>query len=240
MTIGTSPAQPDWGDWLHGERVIACPPFEELSAYFDGELPDREMRALRNHLGSCNRCAALLADFRRIHVSVNADDTYALPRSFVLTEEMIAPHRQPATVSRFSDFARRTAALPVIAAIAAVLLLAVIGGDVWTHRGGSSANQGGEPRVVMIGGVPVEVDEDDNASFGAASAGAMNGNGASAEADTGPTSTTPAADSSDSTPWWNWWRAIELALGLTVGSLVVTILSRRQPRHPFGSETSPS
>jgi hypothetical protein len=153
---------------------------------------------------------------------------------------MIAPRRQGAPISRFSDFARRTAALPVIAAIAAVLLLAVIGGDIWTHRGGSTTSQESAPRVVMIGGVPVEVDEDDNASFGAASAGAMNGNGASAEADTGPSTTTPSANSGNSTPWWNWWRAIELALGLTVGSLVVTILSRRQPRRLFGSETSPS
>ncbi len=198
------------------------------------------MRALRGHIAGCERCTELLGDFRRIHDRVNAEDAYALPRSFLLTETMVTQRRQPAPISRFGDFARRVAVLPVLTAIAAVVLIAVVGADLWSHNGGSPANQDDAPRVVMIGGVPVEVDENDNASFGAASAGAMNGNGASAEANTGPSAAKPAATSNDSGGWFSWWRAIELALGLTVAALIVTILSRRQPRRLFGSETSPS
>jgi anti-sigma factor RsiW len=39
---------------------------DKLSAYFDGELPDEEQRAVEAHLRGCAECAAVLNDLKRI------------------------------------------------------------------------------------------------------------------------------------------------------------------------------
>lgn len=230
-----------WSEAHDAGVAAACPSFEALSAYFDGELPDAEMRSIRLHVASCPRCAPVIADFRSISSLLNDAEALTLPRSFALTESMVdregasAHPIAPVTpITRATRGVNRLHVLPIITAIAALLLIAFIGGEVWTG-GDSSSSPDSANRVVMIGGVPVEVDDD--ATFGAASAGAMNGSAPTTEA--GQPSAAPAAGSSGSWDWFNWWRPFEAVLGLTIVALIVTMLSRRRPRRAQQAETSP-
>jgi hypothetical protein len=224
-------------------HAAACPSFDALSAYFDGELPDADLRAIRSHVASCERCGSIVADFRIVNSMLNSAETSTLPRSFTLTESMIAgpsaPPRSPTPAASFERATRRLRSvsfLPVMTAIAALLLVAVISGEAWSGNNGSAppsaqTTSGDSGNVLMIGGVPVTIDDD--ASYGAASAGAMNtGEGAASAA-----ASSPRQD--DSRDWFNWWRPFEAVLGLTVVALLVTMVSRRRPRHARTSETSP-
>jgi hypothetical protein len=232
MTGWQSGEQPQRQELRDAGVAEVCPPFDTLSAYFDGELPEIEMRAIRSHVAACENCAPIIADFRGIHSALSDTANYQLPRSFALTESMIAPRqpkRAPAPVTPFARFAstvRHASMIPIMTAIAALLLVAVIAGEAWTD--GSNPNTGADtgPRIVMVGGVPVEVEDD--ATFGAASSGAMNGNSPATETDTSTGAAQPSRNSDD---WFNWWRPFELVLGLTVAALIVTMMSRRRPRH---------
>lgn len=233
MTGEDSATQSQWSDDRTIGVAAACPSFDTLSAYFDGELPDAEMRAIRTHLATCQQCAPIVADFRSINGLLNEMSAYALPRSFAITEAMTgqAPANSrplaPVTpLERVTAQVRRLSLLPMVTAIAALLLIAVIAGEAWTGGENPPPTAGSEARVVMIGGVPVTVDDD--ATFGAASAGAMNGNGG--ESATGADSGTSSSNARNSRDWFNWWRPFEVALGLTVAALIVTMLSRRRPR----------
>ncbi|MGH2550276.1 MAG: zf-HC2 domain-containing protein [Thermomicrobiales bacterium] len=204
-----------------------CPSFDTLSAYFDGELAEAEMRAIRSHVATCQNCAPIISDFRGIHSTLSDLGNYQLPRSFALTESMLTPAVPKRPLARVSPFERMTRTvrqapiIPIMTAIAALLLIAAIAGEAWS--GGSSPNTAadGGTRVLMVGGVPVEVEND--ATFGAASAGSMNG-------DTPASADSAAQSSRNSIEWFNWWRPFELVLGLTVAALIVTMMSRRQPR----------
>lgn len=234
MTGEESAIQTQWSEDRDAGVAATCPSFDTLSTYFDGELPEVEMRSIRSHLATCPRCAPVIADFRSINSLLNDEQLYALPRSFALTEEMAA---QPGAVtrsfipvaplSRVAGSARSVPLFPILTAIAALLLIAVISGEAWTG-GGSSSTPGGETaRTIIIDGVPVEVDDD--ATFGAASAGAMNNAESSASAEA--SSKTSSSNAGDSRDWFNWWRPFEAVLGLTVVALIVTMMSRRRPRH---------
>ncbi|CAN5330315.1 hypothetical protein BH09CHL1_BH09CHL1_23490 [soil metagenome] len=232
MTGRQSAEQPQRRENRDTGVAEACPSFDTLSAYFDGELPEIDMRAIRTHVATCQNCAPIISDFRGIHSTLSDVGNYQLPRSFVLTESMIAPalpKRVPAPITplhRIATTVRRAPMIPIMTAIAALLLVAVIAGEAWT--GGSSPNTAADsgPRTVMIGGVPVEVEDD--TTFGAASADSMNGESPSTDADT---ANSAAQSSRSSNEWFNWWRPFELVLGLTVAALIVTMMSRRRPRH---------
>lgn len=231
MTGERNAEQPQRREYRDAGVAEACPSFDTLSAYFDGELPEIEMRAIRTHLATCQNCAPIIADFRNIHSTLSAPGNYQLPRSFALTESMLTPalpKRGRASLTPFSrivTMVRRAPMIPIMTAIAALLLVAVIAGEAWTGSSNSSTADSGT-RIVMVGGVAVEVEDD--ATFGAASAGAMNGDSPATDAGT---DTSAAQSSRSSNDWFNWWRPFELVLGLTVAALIVTMMSRRRPRH---------
>lgn len=66
---------------------------ERLSAYLDDQLAPAERAALERHLPACARCAAELAELRRIVALLHAMPAPALPRSFAL----------PATAAQAED-----------------------------------------------------------------------------------------------------------------------------------------
>jgi anti-sigma factor RsiW len=235
MAGDNSAIHTQWSEDRDVNIAAVCPSFETLSAYFDGELPEIEMRAVRSHVSACPQCAPVIADFRAVNSLLNDAQAYALPRSFTLSpsmteQERSSPHTPITPFRRAARHARSASLLPVMTAIAALLLIAVIAGDAWSGGGGdadpAAAHTG---NVIMIGGVPVTVDDD--ATFGAASAGTMNGNAESSTHDSGAGKPAAPAINSDSIDWFNWWRPFEALLGLTVALLIVTMLSRRRPRH---------
>lgn len=232
MTSKQSAGQTQRGEDRELGSAASCPSFDALSAYFDGELREDEMRTIRTHVATCRHCAPVISDFRDIHGSLNDADIFQLSRSFVLTEPMAAqvlPNRTLTPVTPLSRIARQVRSaplLPVMTVIAALLLIAVIASDAWGGDGNPNSASNGTSRVIMVGGVPVEVEDD--ATFGAASAGSMNGDSPASDSEGASTSTPKSGNSSD---WFNWWRPFELILGLTVAALIVTMMSRRRPRH---------
>jgi anti-sigma factor RsiW len=234
MAGENSAIQTQWSEDRDVGIAAACPSSETLSAYFDGELPEITMRAVRSHVAACPHCAPVIADFRAINSMLNDSRAYALPRSFTLTESMTGQKKAgpPAPVTplgRVAQRARSAPLFPIMTVLAAVLLIAVIAADAWS--GGSEPDPAAADtgNVVMIGGVPVTVDDD--ATFGAASAGTMNGHATTSGADSGAGKAASTSNTRDSVDWFNWWRPFEALLGLTVAALIVTMLSRRRPRH---------
>lgn len=47
-----------------------CPFAEEVSAYFDGELPSEERARIEAHLETCATCREMLADFRELRATL--------------------------------------------------------------------------------------------------------------------------------------------------------------------------
>lgn len=58
-------------------------PSELISAYLDGELTDREMTSLTDHLASCGRCSAELEDMQRVRTAIRSLPVLELPRGIV-------------------------------------------------------------------------------------------------------------------------------------------------------------
>ena len=51
---------------------MSCEFEEEVSAWFDGELPEFEAARVRAHVAECRSCTDLLADFESVRESVRA------------------------------------------------------------------------------------------------------------------------------------------------------------------------
>jgi hypothetical protein len=71
---------------------------EQLSALLDKQLPSQEQAQCEAHLRACQQCQALLNDLRHTAALLHALPQPALPRSFVLTPEMLraaAPIEEP-------------------------------------------------------------------------------------------------------------------------------------------------
>jgi negative regulator of sigma E activity len=128
---------------------------EQLSAYLDGELAERERKPLEAHLVNCTDCQRELAELRQVRQLLHALPTPALPRSFALPvpAEEPAPVRRAAhspapsatpSAGRGGRLARAAQWTGGLAASIGLLLIlggALVGG---AHLGGaaSSASQG--------------------------------------------------------------------------------------------------
>src|SRR5262249_38101699 len=100
--------------------------FEQSAAYVDGMLGGEERRMIDDHLASCARCAALMADLRafRNEVALDLDREYR-PETTTLTAPWLIRIKAmlPAPLSEIP--------LWVYAAAPALLLLAVAWWVVW-------------------------------------------------------------------------------------------------------------
>ena len=58
-------------------------PSELISAYLDGELADREVTSLMNHLASCGRCSAEVEDMQRVRAAIRSLPVLEMPIGLV-------------------------------------------------------------------------------------------------------------------------------------------------------------
>ncbi|MGH2558900.1 MAG: anti-sigma factor family protein [Thermomicrobiales bacterium] len=119
--------QPEGGEGTAGQHLSA----DNLNAYFDGELSAAARSHAESHLQSCAACRRDLADLRTTVTLLRGLPEQRPRRSFLLSPEL-------ARTSRTSWFLRLMPSLPALrtaTAVVAMLLVAVIAGDVWTNQG---------------------------------------------------------------------------------------------------------
>jgi anti-sigma factor RsiW len=165
MTAGTHHQHSDWDQQ-----------FEQLSAYLDNEVDERERAALEQHLPTCEECRRALEELGQSRALLRALPTPALPRSFLLPESGAVPEplsrggRRSAAALSSSDQragARRARALQWIGGLVAALGLFLLIGTALPggfhsatsassarSYGGASANQ--EPSSNVQTRVPSE------------------------------------------------------------------------------------
>jgi hypothetical protein len=80
-------------------RVDAHPPDEQLSAYLDTALAERESRRLAEHVDGCERCASLLIELGSVKMLAGSLPALQPSRSFVLGPEHAVASR-PARAPR--------------------------------------------------------------------------------------------------------------------------------------------
>jgi Putative zinc-finger len=223
----------DHGDW---------PSFETLSAYADGELHASEQGTVASHLDTCPFCRSIVADIELLSLAVRSVQAPAPSRSFRLTIDtpgIQLPVQLPsATTQPIPIESRRTLPsrlLPYATVIAAILLLTVFTGDLFSRQDGSSPSTAAPtstPAVLIIDGTAFT--EDDSSSIHAAGMEPTSQNSTSADQPIGAnsTSTEPpiAVSSTNSDSNVNGWLIAEVLLGLTVALLLVTMLRGRASR----------
>lgn len=150
------------------ELHSACPAFEQLSAYVDGELGASEQSTIQEHLAHCLDCGAIITDLNLLSSALIATTPIVTARSFALTPEMAGLQERPSELD--SRRPKVFPCYPVFSAIAAVLVIALIAGDM--IFGDSSTNvqpTRSSDETLMINGTPF-TPADNDAQFGAASA----------------------------------------------------------------------
>ncbi len=114
---------------------------DQLSAYLDYELPDAERTRVRDHLRRCPACENELATLRATKQLLTEVPLQSLPRSFVLTPDMVG-RAMSGPVERRRSFGWTLAGrLRTATALVAVLLVLVLSSDFLNHSvlGGSAA-----------------------------------------------------------------------------------------------------
>jgi tetratricopeptide (TPR) repeat protein len=119
---------------------------EKLSDYLDGELPSDERRAVEAHLSGCIHCAGVLDELKRVVARARwieprppQSDLWAgIAREIDATSgDAVAttPFRSPVAPVAVRMVSRRVSLSLMQLAAAAVLLMAVSGGLVWSIAG---------------------------------------------------------------------------------------------------------
>jgi Putative zinc-finger len=105
-------------------------PYELISAWADGELPQPEQARLEVHLRECDACRALLADFRTLAAAARHETIPPIPADLAARiGSRTATMPRPARVTRFPIFRMR---LPLATAAAVLLLVSMW--IVWEGR----------------------------------------------------------------------------------------------------------
>src|SRR5690349_3625943 len=81
-----------------GDHVL-----DQLSAYIDYELSDAERERVREHLRRCPACENELATLKATKQLLNEVPLQAVPRSFILTPDMVG-HAMSGPVERRRSF----------------------------------------------------------------------------------------------------------------------------------------
>jgi anti-sigma factor RsiW len=201
-----------------------------LSLYFDEELEADAWAEVRGHVAECTSCQAVLRDFQVLRRALAQTTPAPSPRHFSLTEADIAGARpdnrlaEPAAASP----ARRVSILtlpfvPALTAVAALLLIAVIAGEVLT-RENSSSTQGGTNREIVMpdGSVITPTSQDLEPNVAPASENDMN---------RGDENGNAQSRSGGDVSFWSWWRIGEALLAaILVGLLATWLIQRRAQR----------
>ncbi|MDR0602190.1 MAG: hypothetical protein LBG42_07375 [Treponema sp.] len=107
-----------------------CPDREIISVYMDGELPSPWKEKLEGHFSLCETCRKRLADYRRLSAAIARETAPALTEEAVKAagERVMErlSRRRPAAVPRRPSVWRRTITIPLPAAAAAAVLLAIL------------------------------------------------------------------------------------------------------------------
>jgi len=103
---------------------------ETLSAYIDGELAGRERARVEQHLKECQACAENLRTLRQTVALLKELPVIPAPRSFAVRPRVARPRPAPA------PSAWGYGLLKGATAIAALLLVLLIGGDLALHVSG--------------------------------------------------------------------------------------------------------
>ena len=111
-------------------------PEEDLSAYLDGELSDRERRKVEGHLAACDRCSSLLEELASMRTMLSTLPEVEPRRSFVLGPEHARPRPGPAAARQ-----ERRSPFVFAPAVALALLVALVGVDLAAYSGGNSGGR---------------------------------------------------------------------------------------------------
>jgi hypothetical protein len=127
-----------WGEDVPGSRHLDV---DTLSAYLDQQLPPAELTAIRAHLATCPECGRELAELRATVALLRELPQYAPRRSFQLGPEHArgAVRRGIGITGWFERLVPALPALRIATVAVAVLLVAVIAGDLVTNRGAAPA-----------------------------------------------------------------------------------------------------
>lgn len=175
------------------QNRIPCPTAEDLSALFDNAVAPSKASELRLHLDECEECRETLQSFGILRNALRIGHTLPASRPIVLTSVEVDESPLP-----IGDQTSRTPILlyPILTAIAAVLVLALLTGQMLA---GSDDPQGEPPassNVLVIDGTPYSAGDDDT-EFNAASADDMN-----REDDSASNVVTTDTEHEASTTWW--------------------------------------
>jgi len=210
-----------------------------LNAYLDGALGERDQREVAAHLSECRECRRELAELRATANLLRGLPQYRPRRSFVMTPEE-APARRRGWAARLLP---ALPALQAAAVVVALLLIAVTAGDLVTHRQETSG-----PRLAALpivtaalpaGTRSVPATSHVMQARAPAPASAKEANGAGTptfvqSAAAAAPSPTPAAQTASPRPAKtgssSLWRVGEVALGLLLLWLLVTIVGLRRMR----------
>ncbi|HYU30627.1 MAG TPA: zf-HC2 domain-containing protein [Thermoanaerobaculia bacterium] len=134
-------------DWM----AAAGPPGEHLdpetlAAYHARELPDEEERRLQDHLLVCRECAELLLDLEGLGDPGFGRDVEIPAGTGEALWERLRQETQPKTVLPFAP-RRRAVPPPWMSALAAALLVAVIGLSVWVAALRQTVEKLSQPEV---------------------------------------------------------------------------------------------
>jgi hypothetical protein len=209
-----------------------CPSFETLSLYFDEELDAIETAEVRGHVAGCASCQAVLRDFQVLRRALVQTTPARSTRPFRLTEADIAdtvPARRPAQPAAPTPIRRASILtlpfVPALTAVAALLLIAVIAGDVLTG-GDNPSTPGGTNREIVLpdGSVMTPTGEDLEPNVHPNTENDLNPGDPNGNAQSQP------ADADDDS-FWSWWRIGEALLAaILIGLLATWLIQRRAQR----------
>lgn len=118
--------------------------WEALSAYLDGQLAAKEKTRLEERLQKSSDLRSALEELRRTQAVLRSQPKMRAPRNFTLTPEMVGARRPS------NPFAGAFTFLRLASAMASVLLILVVIGDLFTGVSSAPTAMSGETQVAQL------------------------------------------------------------------------------------------